>query len=292
LAESGKQARDWQPWAAILLFALILGAIALLRATGKDELGERTADTGLPLTAEQQSVDFQKADLTFEVFPNKKAIRGHSVLSLKVLRPIQRIQFDLDRKLPIEAIAVGGAKLDDDRWSNPDGQAVVQLPRQYNPGEMLQLAIDYGGRPHVAKNAPWDGGFVWSHTRDGKPWVATAIQGEGCDLLWPCFDNSLVEIGTVDLHIVVPKGLVAPSNGRLMGVKTLSDGRQQYDWRARRPNNYAIALNIAPYKSISSTYRSRFGNSIPMTYWYLPGEEAQAKTLFAELAIYLYFFVL
>lgn len=285
-----KRSLDWQPWAAVLLFLGVLGAIAILGHHRNDALGAHTAATGLPLTAQQRSVEFQAADLTFEVFPDKEAIRGHSVLTLKVLRPIRTIQFDLDRNLPIKAIAVGGQLLDQARWSNPDGRANVALPRAFNAGETLSLAIDYGGHPHVAKRAPWDGGFVWSHTPDGKPWVATAVEGEGCDLFWPCFDNSLVEVGTVDLHIVVPKGLVAPSNGRLLGVRELADGRRQFDWRTHHPNNYAIALNIAPYKQLSGSYRSRFGNIIPLDYWYLPGEDKQAKALFAEFAPTLDFF--
>src|SRR3546814_13912936 len=35
---------------------------------------------------------------------------------------------------------------------------------------------------------------------------------------------------------------------------------------------------------MSGTYKSRYGNEIPMFYWYLPGEEQQAKELFAEFA--------
>jgi aminopeptidase N len=166
----------------------------------------------------------------------------------------------------------------------------IDLPRRFNPGEKLQLAIDYSGQPHVAKNAPWDGGFVWSKTPTGQPWIATAVEGEGCDLFWPCFDNSLVEIGTVDLHIDVPKGLVAPSNGAFMGTRPSGDDRIVWNWRAHHPNNYAIALNIAPYEVVHSTYRSRYGNSIPLYYWYLPGEKDNARALFAEFAPTLEFF--
>jgi aminopeptidase N len=58
----------------------------------------------------------------------------------------------------------------------------------------------------------------------------------------------------------------------------------------KHPNTYAIALNIAPYEVIQGSYKSRFGNTIPMFYWYLPGEEAQARGLFAEFAPTLDFF--
>ena len=277
----------------IVGLAILAGLIALTWWHWQKPQGELTATTrgtGAPLTAEQQSVDFTHADLTFRVDPGRKSIQGRSILSFDVRRPIQRIQFDLDRNLPIESIAVDGTPLEEGRWSNPEGRATVELPRAYQPGQRLQLAIAYGGKPHVAKNAPWDGGFVWDKTPDGQPWIATAVQGEGCDIFWPCFDNSLVEIGTVDLHIDVPEGLVAPANGRFMGMTQGDEGRRVWNWRTQRPNNYAISLNIAPYKEIRADYRSRFGNVIPMHFWYLPGNEDKAKALFTEFAPTLDFF--
>lgn len=266
---------------------ILLGLIALTWSSWQKPKGDLTATTratGMPLTAEQQSVNFTHADLTFRIDPGRKSIQGKSILTFDVRRPIQRIQFDLDRDLPIESIAVDGKPLDKGRWSNPEGRATVELPRAYQPGQRLQLAIAYGGKPHVAKNAPWEGGFVWDKTPDGKPWIATAVQGEGCDVFWPCFDNSLVEVDTVDLHIDVPEGLVAPANGRFMGVTAGEDGRRVWNWRATSPNNYAISLNIAPYKEIRANYRSRYGNVIPMHFWYLPGNEEKAKALFTEFA--------
>jgi aminopeptidase N len=113
--------------------------------------------------------------------------------------------------------------------------------------------------------------------------VASAVEGEGCDLFWPCFDNSLVEVGTVTQHIIVPKGLAAPSNGRLLGVDKLSDGRTRWNWRASHPNNYAVAVDVGPFKVAHTTYYSRYGNRFPIEYWYLPGEERQAASLLAEM---------
>ncbi|MDQ3478549.1 MAG: M1 family metallopeptidase [Pseudomonadota bacterium] len=276
-----------------LALIILIGLIALTwmnREKPKGDLTAFTRGTGAPLTAEQQSVNFTHADLTFRVDPARKAIEGRSILTFDVRRPIAKIQFDLDRDLPIEAIAVDGQPLDEGRWSNPEGRATVELPRTYNAGQRLQLAIDYGGKPHVAKRAPWDGGFVWSKTPQGEPWVATAIQGEGCDIFWPCFDNSLVEVGTVDLHIDVPEGLVAPGNGRFMGVTAGKDGRRVWNWRAKSPNNYAISLNVAPYKELRANHESRFGNVIPMHFWYLPGNEEKAKRLFNEFGPTIDFF--
>ena len=280
MAEPVAAARRW-PWVvALLVLGAVLAAVVAMRGKSP-ELTAYTRGTGASLTSDQRKVSFDTAKLEFEVFPEQRAIRGHAVLGFTAREPVSRIQFDLDRDLPISAIRIDGAAIDRARWRNPDGRVDVDLGRTVGAGQKFTLAVDYAGTPHVAVKAPWDGGFVWSKTKDGKPWVATAVEGEGCDLFWPCIDNSLVEVGTIELDITVPKGLVAPSNGRLIGVTTASDGRPTYHWRTRHSNNYAVALNIAPYKQISGTYQSRFGNRIPMAYWYLPGEEKQAAALFA-----------
>lgn len=257
---------------------------------GKPDLTERTAESGLPLTAEQWSVSFDHAALSWDVFPQDETIAGDATLTMTVRKPISRIQFDLDRNLPVSAIEIGGVALKRDSWRNPDGQLTIDLPRSYAVGERVVVRIVYAGTPHVAVRAPWDGGFVWAKTPDGQPWIATAVEGEGCDLFWPCFDNSLVEIPVVDLAITVPKGLSAPSNGRLMGIDTLPDGRSTWRWQTHHPNNYAIALNIAPYGKITDDYQSRFGNTVPLALYYLLGNEEKAKDLFAEFAPTLDFF--
>jgi aminopeptidase N len=266
-----------------LLLAGSAGAEAPKHTPAPPKLTATTAASGLSLTEEQKSVDFTSADLTFVIHPESRSIEGKSILDFRVKNPIDRIQVDLDRNLPIRRIAVGGVALARTRWSNPEGRVTVMLPRRFAAGETLQLSIDYAGKPHVAKKAPWDGGFVWAKTPKGQPWVATAVEGEGCDLFWPCFDNSGVEVGTVTQHIVVPKGFSAPSNGRLLGVDQLADGRTRWNWRARSPNNYSVAIDVAPFKLAEAQHRSRFGNSFPVQYWYLPGEEKQAAALLAEL---------
>jgi aminopeptidase N len=217
------------------------------------------------------------------VLPSQHRLKGHAALGFIVKAPIARLQFDLDPELPIDAIAADGRVLDNSSWKNDGGLVTVNLRQPKRAGERLALAVTYGGQPHVARHAPWDGGFVWAHTKTGQPWVATAVEGEGCDLFWPCFDNSRVEVGSVTQHIIVPKGLSAPSNGRLLSLDHLADGRTRWNWRASHPNNYAVAIDVGPFKLAQQIHQSRFGNRFPVQYWYLPGEEAQAATLLAEM---------
>nr|WP_151954530.1 M1 family metallopeptidase [Sphingomonas sp. EC-HK361] len=240
--------------------------------------------------AEQLAMTFDSADLAFEVVPDTHVLNGVATLGFTARSPLNRLVIDLDRNLPISAIVIDGAPLARSAWSNPQGQLTITLPNPLARGDRVTARITYGGTPHVAVNAPWDDGVVWSKTPDGRTWFATTAEGYGCDLFWPCLDFPMGEPGKVTLHITVPRGLKAPSNGRLLGVDTLADGRTRWNWETKHPNTYAIALNVGPYEEISGTYKSRFGNTIPMFYWYLPGEKAQAQALFAEFAPTLDFF--
>ncbi|KQN26509.1 peptidase M1 [Sphingomonas sp. Leaf33] len=272
---------------------LILPMLLTLAAApeaGKPEITPQTARSGGAVTPDQAKLMLDTVDLAIEVFPAREQISGVATLNFVAKGPVDRIPIDLDRNLPASAISIDGRALAPRAWTNPDGRLIVTPPRRIPAGTAFSVRITYAGTPRVAVRAPWDGGFVWSKTKDGQPWIATAVQGEGCDLFWPCVDSPTFEPKRMDLHITVPKGLKAPSNGVLKSVDTLPDGRTTWNWSARNPNTYAIALNIAPYEEMKGSYKSRFGNTIPMYYWYLPGEETQAKGLFAEFAPTLDFF--
>ena len=276
--------------AAIAFPAIALAAQQARIEPGQPPITERTRATAGPMSETQRSVRFDKADLAIEVFPGRQRIEGVATLDLTIQSPLRSLTLDLDRNYSVTAISVNGRALASGQWSNPDGRLRIRLPRRARAGERLSLRIAYGGTPHVAVRAPWDGGIVWSTTADGAPFVATAHQLQGCDLLWPCFDHPQAEPALADIHITVPPGLSAPANGVPQGVRTLADGRRTFDWRVKRPNTYAINLNIAPYDVIRGSYRSRYGNLIPMEYWYLPDRPDEARRLFAEFAPTLDFF--
>jgi len=262
----------------------LITTAATLPKKGEPPLTPQTQRSGGPIDPDQAKLQFDAADLSFEVLPQTEQLRSRAILTFTAKAPIDRLVIDLDRNLGPQAVAIDGAPLPRSAFRNPEGRLIITLPRPYAKGERVVAAITYGGTPHVAVKAPWDDGVVWSRTGDGRLWFATTTEGYGCDILWPCLDFPTGEPGRVALHITVPKGLKAPSNGVLKGVDTLPDGRTTWNWEIKHPNTYAIALNVAPYEVISGQYKSRYGNMIPMFYWYLPGEEQQAKGLFAEFA--------
>ena len=276
--------------AGLLLVAMPAAArVADTPTSPQPALTAFTLQSGLARAPEQEAVVFEHADLRFRIDPVQQRIDGDATLTFRATRALQRLVVDLDRNYAIAAVAVDGRALAQNAWSNPEGRMTITLPAILAQGATVELRIRYGGKPHVAARAPWDGGFVWARAPTGEPWVASAIEGEGCDLLWPCIDHPQAEPLVVDSAITVPAPLVAAGNGVALGMEE-HDGWRTYKWRARSPDTYAIAINVGPYELLSDDYRSRYGNTIPLRFWYLRGNEAKARRLFTEFPKMLDFF--
>ncbi len=234
-------------------------------------------------------MQIEHVDLAIQVLPDQRRIEGSADYTINVSDRLEQLQFDLDPRYAVSRVAVGGAELPASAISNPDGLLTLVLSDAVEAGETVAVSITYAGSPHVARNAPWDGGIVWSE-HEGQPWIATAFQGEGCDMLWPCIDNFTHRVDTIETRWTVPGGLVATGNGVLVSENDNGDGTTTFHWRARDPSNYGVVLQIGPYELAERMYESRYGNTIPIRFWHLPGNGKDARRLVRETETYLDFF--
>jgi len=114
---------------------------------------------------------------------------------------------------------------------------------------------------------------------------------DGADVWWPCKDHPSDEPDSMALHITVPEPLIVATNGRLQNVKKNSDGTQTFNWLISLPfNNYSVALNIAPYRTIEGEFKSMTGESVPITLWVLPEDYEKGQQLFPQITKDLNFF--
>jgi aminopeptidase N len=163
------------------------------------------------------------------------------------------------------------------------GRIRIKLDKPPANGKDFTLAVAYGGSPHEAVRPPWDGGFTWKKTKDGKPWIATSCQGEGADLWWPCKDHPSDKPNGMDLHITVPKDLIVASNGTLVGKPKVDGKLHTFHWHVASPiSNYCIALNIAPYVLLEDTFTCIDGTKMPIQFFVLPESEAKAKRCMSQ----------
>jgi aminopeptidase N len=275
-------------------FAWGLAALGTLLADplSAQAFGERrSAVSGLPLTEDQQAIAPQHLWLDIWVDPVTKSIRGKAEYSLAVEGGADVVELELDGRFRVSRVALGKIELPAEGYRHAGGLLSIPIEVARGANGRLDVTVEYEGQPRTAPNAPWDGGFVWATTPGGQPWIATAMQAHGCDLLFPCIDNAAKEIGRVESTIWVPEAsdLYAAGNGRLIETVVERDWRG-YRWSARQPNIYAIALNIAPYKALERTHRAPSGQDVPLIFYHLPGDGAPAARLLDELAKYLDWF--
>lgn len=279
--------------------AAALCAVSLLALTGAAQAAPAskpapttalTLSTGGQMPAEEAAVTIEHVDLKLKIIPQRKAIEGDATLTLAARSALPRIVLDFDRNFAVSALIVDGKTLPASAWTNPEGRLTITPPAPIAAGTRTVVQIRYAGQPHEAEKAPWDGGFVWKTAPTGEPWIASAVQGDGCDLFWPCIDFPTGEPLLVDFYVTVPAPLSAPAGGVLVGV-TEKDGWRTFHWRQKQPDTYAIAVNVGPYVKLEDTYKSRFGDSFPIEYWHLKSDDpAKAKALFAEFPTTLDFF--
>ena len=254
----------------------IVGALALLVASVSSQ-----QTSGRPIPPEQAAYDVKHYDLALRVDPAERHIEGELTLRAEVLEPTETVILDLDEAFDVHRVTAGETQL---AFKHAEGEIHVRSPNLFQErGSEFVLAVAYGGEPREAPRPPWQGGFTWAKTASGAPWVATSCQSDGADLWWPCKDQPNDEPDQMDLHIEVPAGLVAASNGRLLTVEE-KDGWSTYHWHVSTPiNAYGVALNIAPYETIESEYQSVAGERFPVIYWVLPENLEKGKELFQDI---------
>lgn len=260
--------------AAVLACATSLAACSLFAPAPLDPV---IGDTGQPLSELARQYDVLGYEINLTVEPSAQHIAGYGATRFVAMQPMSQVELKLDSRFDISR-----AEFDEQpvSFNRQAGTVWVQLPRVLAAGETATVRLHYAGEPHRAVRAPWDGGTVWSKTPAGQPWIATAVQGEGCDLWWPCKDHFRDKPEQVDLQITVPAALSVASNGVLQSITDTADGQRRFHWRLSVPaSDYNIALNIGPYVRIQEQYTSVNGATVPIEFWALPENETRARQL-------------
>lgn len=249
-------------------------------------------DSGGPLMPEQAAYDVTFYDLNLTVTPEDSSIDGHVGTMLKVVHPMNNFVVDLDTLLSISKVTeIQNGKEVKRSFTRKVGKVWISLETTRQVGELIEINVYYNGKPRIAKRPPWDGGFTWARTKDGSPWIATSCQGEGPDIWWPVKDHVSDEPDSMGIHIRVADPLICASNGKLLSAEKHNDSTSTYHWFVSTPiNNYAVALNIAPYKVIERDYQSTSGDVFPFKFWVLPEDYEKGVKITPEFMDHLRFF--
>lgn len=256
---------------------LIIVLLVLFCAHGQSQNITRKDSLQGSLRPERTAYDVQRYDLNIKIDPKEKYISGFNQITFRVVEATQRIQLDLFANMHVDSVVFEGEKLNFER----DALAVfISFPQKLIKGDSYEVNFYYSGHPLVAKNPPWDGGFVWSQDTSGKPWVGVAVQGTGASLWYPVKDHQSDEPDRgASVKVAVPNGLMNVSNGRLTGSEDLGNGYTRWDWEVKSPiNNYDITINVGDYVHFGEKYKN-----LDLDYYVLRENLEKAKIQFDEV---------
>ncbi|MDH3530328.1 MAG: M1 family metallopeptidase, partial [Acidobacteriota bacterium] len=273
---------------AIVFAVLVIAASAFAQREHQD----RPTPSGGPLEYQQAAFDVLSYDITATVNPATKSISGTTIMEARIVAPTRWITIDLDTPYTISSVRV---------WKNDAfkpahfrreaGEIHIEFESSKQPGEIFQTSITYTGKPRVAPNPPWVGGFMWEKTGDGSDWVVIACQNDGADLWFPIKDHPSDEPDSVSLHITVPENLYVATVGKLVKNTANDDGTRTFDWHMSNPiNNYNVVLNIAPYRLVEDKYKSVGGEEFPIIFYALPESVEKARDIVDQTKEFLAFY--
>ncbi len=225
-----------------------------------------------------------------------KSISGSVLIVANALQDFDTLQVDLQRHMDISKIyhagdgQNGGGVKGEYLFFRKEDAVFVVFPKTIMKGEIVKLLITFGGTPPDAKRPPWRGGFVRKKDSNEQPWWGVACQSEGTSMWWPCKDVVNDEPDSARIHLRVPDGLVAVSNGILTYGRNAeyicgNDTKAEFEWKVSHPINlYNITFYIGKYKLLHDTYFSKVtGDTLQLNHYVLEQDYEKAKAHFPQL---------
>jgi aminopeptidase N len=259
------------------LSVLLLFIFETGKCQSRDDINNRDIlylTSGGKLNPLQANMDIRHYSIVLDVDIAKQSIAGFTEIKLNLSKKTDTLLLDLIHLYKVSAIEVNGVK---SAYFQKDDKIYITSISGFGIGQQI-VKIDYAGIPPVAIKPPWDGGFTWVKDEAGNDWVAINIQGEGGKIYFPSKDHPSDEPNEgVDMKITVPSNLVVAGPGLLQEAKTKKN-KTTYHWKTNYTiSNYCILFNIGKYKVVKDSYTTIEGNKVPIEYYVLEVDTAQAK---------------
>lgn len=213
-------------------------------------------------------------DLHVSINPTDSSIKGHNAITYRVLKPANEMQIDLMMPLEVDSMVQDGKSV---QFRREGAAFFATLTSPQKTGARNKITVYYHGRPQIARNPPWQGGFSWVKDSLGRPWVVTTDQGMGASVWWPNKDTQADEPDSQRVALTLPDPMINVSNGRLRSTTRNTDSTTTYEWFVVNPiNNYAIAVAAGNYAHYTDSYDGLKGK-LTMDFWPLDYDIDKAK---------------
>lgn len=216
-------------------------------------------------------------DISVEPDFDKKFIKGKNTIEFEITgnNPGKIMQIDLQEPMKLGKVKLNGKEVK--KVIREGNVYFLHLNQKFQTNSKHKLELEFSGNPRVAKNAPWDGGWIFTKDAKGRPWMTVACQGLGASVWFPNKDYQGDEPDKgASLAMTVPEDLIAIGNGRLVDMSQIGD-KLEFVWEVKNPiNNYNITPYIGHFTEIKDTYKGEKGD-LTLNYWVLDYNRDKAE---------------
>jgi aminopeptidase N len=231
------------------------------------------------ITPERAWWDLTYYHLDITVNPADSTIHGTNTVTYRVLKSNNRMQIDLQEPMKLTNVLLDNRSL---KFTRDGNVYWIEIAGEQEPGKIYSVVLTFDGKPRVSTRPPWVGGITWKKDKNGLPFIASACQGDGASLWWPCKDHMYDEPDSMLISVNVPENLIDVSNGRLRSVVKNKNKTRTFNWFVANPiNNYGVNINIADYTHFSEVYKGEKG-PLDCDYYVLKENLEKAKEQFKQ----------
>lgn len=208
--------------------------------------------------------------------PYPRSFVAQNKVTFRVDTALSEIRLNANQtSLQINAVGLSGSTFE----HIPDTLLIV-LDREYLPGEIVEVSIDYEHLDVPDQAFYVDGGNVF-----------TDCEPEGARRWFPCWDQPS-DKATLNLRAKVPVNVKLGSNGRLADSITIAD-TTWYTWISRDPiATYIMVLTSRLNYNLDIVYWKKPAPStdtLPIRFYYNPGENpSRIKNMIVPLSDFYY----
>ncbi|MBT4554592.1 MAG: M1 family metallopeptidase [Candidatus Marinimicrobia bacterium] len=242
--------------------------------------------SGGKLSSNQAAMDVTHYTIKLKVDPYKQTISGIVNISFILIGKPDKIEIDLLDDFHVSGTAIDGMNL---AFTHKNHKILIEYPG-LDLFKTHYLEIKYSGKPPVAKNPPWDGGFTWEKSEDGHPWIAVSCQTNGAYIWYPCKDHPSDKPDGVDISITVPDPLTVAANGVIQSIHSEGDKWTTWHWRTEYPiSTYNVNFTAGYFEVVERTGYI-LDKPLNMVYYVLPEKRDGAEGLLKDAEEYLNFY--
>jgi aminopeptidase N len=186
-----------------------------------------------------------------------------------------QVSLDFDSDMTVDSVSSSAVS-----FTHSSNELVLTLNQSKNIDDVFDVTVYYSGSPQ----STGFGSFSFNSNR-----ASTLSEPYGARDWWPCKDTPTDKPDSVDIHLTVPQGYIAVSNGTLISVLPAPGSKDIYHWHEQYPiATYLVSVAIAnDYTYFSDIYINTTGDTLPLDYWVYNSELSQAQITYAEVPLYM-----